>query len=286
MLTITLILNPLLMLFVPLILGVWLCKKLGVRGSLFGVGALTFVGSQVVHIPLNAGVAKLFSDGIIPLPPESLRGPLLALGLGLSAGVCEEIARHLSFRFWVKDVRNWARGMVFGAGHGGVESIIVGVVTILSVVNVFALKGADVDGLVAKGVNAEQAELIVAQLSDVWSNRWWEPLMGSFERAYAITFHLAASLLVMMGVVRRSWVWLFAAIALHTALNATAVYTAHILKWDPVWVQLCGVIFGLGCLAIILKLKEQLESSDEEESAPIEPIQPQRVSVADGLEDG
>ena len=283
MLMFTLALNPLFMLLLPMILGVFLCKRLGVRGSLFGVGALTFVGSQVVHIPLNAVVGHWFSVGVIPMPPEVLRDPLLALGLGLSAGVCEEVARYLALRFWVKDVRDWSRGMVFGVGHGGIESIIVGLLAGVSVLNVFVLQGADVDSLLEKGVPPEQAEAIVAQLTEVWEQSWWFPLLGVFERSYAIVVHIAATLLVMMSVVRRSWVWLAAAVALHTALNATVVYAAHILKLEAVWVQLIGCSFGLGCLFVIVKLYNASEKRADNRYEPIVPIQPQRVHVQDTL---
>ena len=74
-------LNFLLMIGLPIALGVVLARRLKQRWGLFGVGAVTFVLSQVGHIPFNA----LAFRGAQAWPPA-----VVALALGLSAGVFEE----------------------------------------------------------------------------------------------------------------------------------------------------------------------------------------------------
>ena len=64
---------------------------------------------------------------------------IYAVFLGLSAGVFEETARYLTYRFWAKDARSWSRGLMLGAGHGGSEAILVGA---LAAVNFVALLAA------------------------------------------------------------------------------------------------------------------------------------------------
>ena len=49
-------LNALLMIAMPLALGVYLYRRLGAEWRLFGIGAVTFIASQVFHIPFNVWV--------------------------------------------------------------------------------------------------------------------------------------------------------------------------------------------------------------------------------------
>ena len=46
-------LNPLLMIALGLGLGVFFGRRLGAEWRLFGIGAVTFIASQVFHIPFN-----------------------------------------------------------------------------------------------------------------------------------------------------------------------------------------------------------------------------------------
>ncbi|MGH2620587.1 MAG: hypothetical protein ACRDHG_08450, partial [Anaerolineales bacterium] len=47
------VLNGLLMLAMPLGLGIFLRRRTAGRWGLYGAGALTFIGSQVLHLPFN-----------------------------------------------------------------------------------------------------------------------------------------------------------------------------------------------------------------------------------------
>jgi uncharacterized membrane protein YhfC len=50
----------------------------------------------------------------------------------LTAGVFEETARYIAYRFLLKE-HNMENGLIYGVGHGGIESIMlvgVNVVTI------------------------------------------------------------------------------------------------------------------------------------------------------------
>jgi len=61
-------LNSLLMIALPLGLGVFLVKRLRVEWKTFGIGAVIFVASQILHIPFNfwvlsPGVERLGLSG-------------------------------------------------------------------------------------------------------------------------------------------------------------------------------------------------------------------------------
>src|SRR5262249_45823734 len=81
------------MLVFPLAVGRFVARRFGVPWSLWAYGALTFVASQVVHLPLN------WATGLLGKPPRGLGLmplPLLALVAGLSAGLCEELTRYVA----------------------------------------------------------------------------------------------------------------------------------------------------------------------------------------------
>ncbi|MCA9938797.1 MAG: YhfC family intramembrane metalloprotease, partial [Anaerolineales bacterium] len=114
-----LLLNALIMMALPFVLGHFLSQRLRFDWGLFGVGAITFILSQVGHIPFNQFV-------FARVPALSANLILLALFGGLSAGVFEEVARYLMYRFWVRDARDGPSALILGLGHGGIESFLLG----------------------------------------------------------------------------------------------------------------------------------------------------------------
>src|SRR3972149_4519073 len=136
-------LDALTMIALPVVVGVLLAQKLGAKWGLFGVGALTFIASQVVHIPLNAGLTALFARGVLPAPPAEWKLLFNATVLGTTAGLSEEIARYAAYRWFIKSARTWRQALMFGAGHGGAEAIILGGLVAATFVTTLSLRGRD-----------------------------------------------------------------------------------------------------------------------------------------------
>ena len=117
------ILNFSLMIAMPLGLAVYLSRKLKTEWRLFGVGVLTFILSQVFHIPFNIWLLRPLLQNLgLSLPQPGLQLAVVGLFYGLSAGLFEEITRYLGYRFWIKDERDWESALMYGAGHGGIEA--------------------------------------------------------------------------------------------------------------------------------------------------------------------
>lgn len=241
-------LNYALMLAIPIIVAMLIRRKTGASWRLFFIGGVTFVLSQVAHIPFNWAVQQ--SD----LWPSDLSnwGSLLAVAvfLGLSAGVFEETARYLTYRYWARDARSWSRGLMLGAGHGGTESILLGV-----------LAGVGFAGLVLTATNetllsavpVEQRTLISDSLAEILATPWYGLLLGAAERLFAIAAHLALSLLVLQVFLRRSVAWLFIAIGFHALFNAAAVIGAA--RLGAYATEGILALFGLFSLFIIFRLR-------------------------------
>jgi uncharacterized membrane protein YhfC len=242
-------LNGFLMIALPIVLGIYLINKFQLGWKLWLIGASTFIISQIVHIPFNAYILNPFL-GSIQQAIQGVPGNLVvALILGLSAGVFEECARYGMFRWWLKDARSWRTAILAGAGHGGVEAILLGCLVMWAYMNMVAYQYSDLSNL---NLTPENLEIARQQIQAYWSVPWYNTLFGAVERIFTIPFHIMASVLVMQVFTRKPgrqqlW-WLWLAILLHTLMDASAVYIASI--WSGYAAE--AVLGGLAILDIII----------------------------------
>ena len=229
---------------------------------LFFIGAVTFIASQVLHIPFNAVVLR---SGLLSTDTTVWSSLIIyAVFLGLSAGVFEETARYLTYRFWAKDARSWSRGLMLGAGHGGSEAILVGA---LAAVNFVALLAAVNNETAMNALPADQRSLVTSALAQIMDAPTGTLLLGAVERVFAITAHLAMSLLVLQVFLRRNIAWLFASIGFHTLLNMVAVIAAS--RLSPFATEGIIGLFALLALVIIFRLRTpEPEPAPEPEALP------------------
>jgi uncharacterized membrane protein YhfC len=254
--------------------GYFLSQRLKLSWRLYWIGAAVFVLSQVFHIPFNAYVLPaLARAGLLPSPPEPWALLSQGLILGLSAGIFEEGARYLMYRYWTKDARSWSKGLLLGAGHGGVEAMLVGALILLTFINLIALRGADLDAVVP----ADQLTLVERQLAYYWSMPWYESMLGFVERLFTLPVHVALSVIVLQVFVRRQIRWLFLAVAWHTLLNAVGAVVVPQM-YGIYWGEAAIGAFGLISVLIIFALRQPEPAPPPEEAPePLNPIILQRV---------
>ena len=257
MLSVAHFLNGLLMIAVPLALGVILARRGRLSWSLFGVGAATFVASQILHIPFNNLVLTPFVTERGMFATGGLAFMAAALLYGLSAGVFEEVARFVVMRRWAHKARGFPKALMYGAGHGGGEAIILGVLVLYGFFQAVALRGTDL----AETLPPEQVEAVTAQMALYWSIPWYQALLGAVERVGAICFHLSASALVLQSVQRGRWRWLAGAIAWHTLFNAATLVVMD--RWG-VYAAEGIVIVGAGISLLILWVLKKRDATGEE----------------------
>jgi uncharacterized membrane protein YhfC len=254
MLYLTFAIEILIMLSLPVGLALVLRRQPGVTWGIILAGAITFVGSQAVHLPLNWALGLLGPERGVALWPL----PLMSLVVGLSAGVCEEGARYLVLRLWRRDARSWTQGVAFGAGHGGVESIFAAGLVLLTFTNMLVLRRMDLGSLGLSGEMLEQAQ---AQVEAYWSMAWYLPLLGGLERVFGMVIHVALSLLVVQAVVRDDLAWLLAAVGAHAVVDGVAVVLARI-GWPPIPLEGVLLAFALAGLGLVLVLRPREPISD------------------------
>jgi len=242
------LLNGLLMLAIPIGLAIFLTNRWKVGSRIWWIGAATFILSQIGHIPFNWLAGKLLNQTALAFWAPTYQLIFNSIFLGISAGIFEEGARYLVMRWWAKDVRSWRKGVLFGAGHGGMEAIILGLITLYSFLQLLALRNADLSSLLP----ANQLIAAQHQVQAYWSATWYESLLGALERLFTIPCQIAMALLVMQVFTRKNNAWLFLAIGYHALLDGTAVVAQKYLL--PVGVEGLVGFFAIVSVFIIIFL--------------------------------
>jgi uncharacterized membrane protein YhfC len=267
LLVLTHFLNGLLMVAMPVGLGIYLTRRFHLGWRIWLIGAATFILSQVGHIPFNQGLTLLFQRGILPPPPAEWRLPFNAVVLGLSAGLWEELARYSAYRWWAKDARSWRKGVLLGAGHGGAEALILGLLVLYSFAQLLALRGQDLSSLLGSRMTAEQLQALQAQLNAYWSAPWTATLLGAVERAFTIPVQIMLSVIVLQAFVRGHFRWVWLAIGWHALIDAVSVLASS--KIGIYWTEAVIALVALISLGILFALHRP-EPEGEADSEPPE----------------
>lgn len=259
------ILNGVLMIGIPCLAAFFLVRRGKGGFRPVGIGVVGFILSQVGHIPFNSYLLLpgLERWGINLTAQAGVDLLILGVAAGLSAGLFEELARYLIFRFWLKKDSTASMPWKYGIGHGGVEAILTGLLALYALIQVLTLSG---EGVLA-GFPADQVDLIRSQLDAYWAVPWHLSLLGAWERISALLFHLGASVFVYKSVREKNFLWLLVAILGHTLLNAFAVIAAA--KMDLVLLE--ALLFAFACGWVLWAWLVRPRAEQEEELDPPPP---------------
>jgi uncharacterized membrane protein YhfC len=224
----------------PILLAVFIGRRYRVKPILFAAGAVSFVGSQILHIPLLIALTAAFKH--LNIPKEHTLA-FNAVVLGLAAGICEEPARYVVYRWWMKDARSYGDALALGTGHGGIESILLVGLGGLGVLAILAHPPAT-DTLPPEAA---------AKIKEILTMPAYMPLLGAFERAIAILLHLANSVLVLQCFTRKSMLWLFLAIVWHALIDGVAV--ACMKRYGVVTTEAVVAAMSVISIAILVLLR-------------------------------
>lgn len=250
MLTASYIVSFLGMILLPILLWIIFTRKYSLSWKLVLAGGLTFIASQVLHIPLVVGLNQFL---------QSTSLFVTAIVLGLLAGIFEETARYILFKFILKKSRSWKEGAWVGLGHGGTEAILIGISVALTLVNMIAYKNIDLSTV--PSIPPEQLELAKQQVEAFWSAQPFVALLGFFERVFAMCLHVSLSLLVLYGLAKKQAIWFWLALLWHAFVDAVAVYVGQsvgVLQTEGLI-----AIFAVISLWIVFKMRPKFEQINE-----------------------
>jgi uncharacterized membrane protein YhfC len=252
------------MIALPIFLAFFVTRKFGLPWRLIFAGGLTFIASQIFHIPFLYGLTALFNNGVLPSIPYAWRSVFSAVILGLLAGIFEETARWILFKFILKDARTWEQGVVVGTGYGGTEAIIIGFLALSSVVSMIAMRNADL----AASLPPEQLALAKQKLAEFWSAPVYMAFMGFIERAFTICIQISLTIMVLYSVAYRKPVWFWIALLWHAIVDAASVYLlpiAGVLATEA----LIGIFASIS-LVILFRLRGRFVQEPRLDSASLQ----------------
>jgi uncharacterized membrane protein YhfC len=199
------VVSGLLEILVPLAVGFIIIRKLSTSWRNWFSGALMFMVS-LIRVPLNVYISQLIQAG----EPTPFASRLLVFVPSFTAGIFEEAARYVGFKKLVKD-SSYEQGLTYGAGHGGIESILMVGANILSV-GIVLLTNPDI--------------LPPEQLLSILGMPLYLPLVGVYERIMAMIIQISLSIMVLESIRRSDIRYVFVAVGIHTMLNFLAVSTS------------------------------------------------------------
>ncbi len=253
----------------PIALIVIAHRRLRVGWRYAGYGALIFFAFQIItRVPL----IQILQYFLLPTIKSShLLMIAFLLFAALTAGLFEEIGRYLGYRWFMgREEKTWAKGVMYGLGHGGLESaVLVAGLSGVTLLNVWLLTSTNL-GIAP----AAQRATAVSQLSALAAQPGWLPLLGGWERVCAITAHVMFSLVVLQVFRRGSLSWLWLAIGLHTLLDGVTVLIPQFVHLgpvgDPLLIEGFVTLFAIGSLWAIFALRDRPASPPTTvEAAPL-----------------
>jgi uncharacterized membrane protein YhfC len=190
------------------------------------VGALTFIISALVlEKLLHAAVFKAFGTAL------NANIWLYALYGGLAAAVFEETGRLLAMKYAMKGSLNKLNSVMYGIGHGGIESVIIVGLSYLSLILVAVyLNNAPAEKI---SVLMAKSPALFQQIQAIAAVPAFTLYLSGIERIAAFALQISLSYLVYRAVVEKKTKLFLAALGLHFFVDASAVIMA---KYAPAYI--------------------------------------------------
>ena len=192
------IVNGLLMFAIPLTLAFYVTNKFKMGWGLWWIGGAIFIISQIGHIPFNYLASMILNKTNLVNWSRTNQIIFNACFLGLSAGLWEEGSRYAMYHWWIKESRSWQKGILLGVGHGGFESMLLGILTLYTFVQMVAVKNIDISTIVPH----DQLTYAIQSITTYWSQPWYESLLGSIERGLTLPIQIAFSIAFRVRILR------------------------------------------------------------------------------------
>lgn len=243
-------------LILPVVLGFVLHRRTGGRWRFFFLGCAIFL---VFVLVLEQMAHSLILGGRLG---EVIQGNiwLYALYGGVMAGLFEECGRWVAFRVTLKNQKGPGDALMYGAGHGGFEAMVV--VGVSMVNNVVLALTMNRGGLAAvEELMGEIPEAGMAALSALATTPAWTYLWAGFERVVAVALHITLSMLVYLAVKRGRWQYWLLAVALHAAVDMAAMATYAFFPIAVTELIILAATVGAALLVRKLYLGEKVENT-------------------------
>ena len=245
-------------------------KKKGADLLPFFIGAAVFV---IFALILESLVHNIVLKGL-PVGEKILGNTLLyAFYGGLMAGLFEETGRFVAFKTVLKKkLGNDHNALMYGAGHGGVEAILMVGLAYISNIAMAVMIDLGMSDMLTAGLTGDTLAQVNAVLDTLTTTPASTYLLASVERCVAVTTHICLSVRVWFAARKPGKFWLYPlAILLHAALDGVLVILAAHLSVPAVEGCLVLTLIPIVLIAcIVWKRNAQAEAVPAEETAAAE----------------
>ena len=214
-------------------------KKRGAQVAPFFVGCGVFV----VFALLLESLAHQLVLKRLPVGERIVGSTLLyALYGGLMAGLFEETGRFLAFKTVLKNrLGNDKNALMYGAGHGGAEAVLLLGFAYASNLVMSALINMGLTDTLTKGLSGDLLAQMTAIFVTLTDTPAWTYLLAIVERCVAMATHISLSVLVWFAAKKPGKLWLYPlAILLHAAFDGLMAVLAA--RLSTVAVEGCLVL--------------------------------------------
>jgi len=190
---------------------------------LFGVA-----GFVIFAFVLESLVHGIVLGRLIPT-----EGAVYVLYGAFMAGIFEETARFVAFNILKKrKYEGVGTALSYGVGHGGIESILLaGVGMISAIVTSIIINAGNVESITGK-LQGDELVASSSQIAQIITTAPYMFLFSGVERISAIAVHISLSVVVFYAVFGKNKLWLYPlAIVLHAIVDIFAMlYRIGVIK--------------------------------------------------------
>ena len=232
---------------VPVVLLIVISKKTHAKISSFFIGCGIFVGFALI-------LEQILHTIVLTVAGTVIQGSVFLYGLygGLAAALFEETGRFIAMKFCMKKSLDRGNALMYGAGHGGVEAILIMGLTGISNLITSVMINSGAMQLTMASLPNELQETTFQQLTVLWQLPAWQFYMGGVERLSAIALQIGFSVVMYTAVKTGQKKYLIGAYLAHFAADFLMVVFTSIV---PVWaVELVVIVIAVIIGAYAAKL--------------------------------
>lgn len=243
---------------VPVALFILIHKKKGAGISCFFLGASVFFVAAVL-------LEQVLHMIVLTVTGDVITGNIWLYGLygGLAAALFEETGRFVAMKYLMKKKLNTANALMYGAGHGGFEAILIVGLTYLN--NVLTSIMINMGGLEA-GLNMldeETKNATVESLSALWMTPANLFYLAGIERIFAITIQIALSVLMYLGVQYGKGLCIAGAYGLHFLVDFITVIMSD--RIGAAGTEGCLLLLTAVIVSVVYRIWKNLDKLPKQE---------------------
>lgn len=196
-------------------------------------GGLAWIITVTFKFAIALKLNNLVQQLLIDILPYSLAMLSLYIYIGLLTGIFEVGFTYLILKFTRLGKAGWQKALAFGVGFGAVEALLLGVISLASVIP--ALMSPD---LIA--ITTLQS---ISRLNNIWQG-----MAPVWERFFVVWIHIFSNALLFHSVNKQQRRWFGVAFIYKTLIDSVAAY-GQIVGLDTLWqlwsIEIFVAIWGI-----------------------------------------